>query len=250
MRRSCSVLGIILLLSGYIGLIYYFYGINMLERWFPKKRVFTTVVIDAGHGAHDPGAVVNGIYEKEATLVVALKLEAKLLESGLKVELTRARDVFLPLEERARIGNKYAHAIFISIHFNMSANTNASGIETFYYIREEEKMHHTAMIGETLGTTNGAEELRGVKVPSEILAEMVQRGMIRQTQAVDRKIHQRNFSVLRNSRHPAILVEGGFLSNPQEMERIKKHEYLDQLVLGITEGILEFRKTQALLYLK
>lgn len=174
---------------------------------------FRTVVIDAGHGGQDSGAVSGKVYEKHLALDTAARLEAHLKRLGYRTVMTRRGDYFLPLTQRARIGNGYRNAIFVSIHFNHTWRAGASGLETFYYSPE-----------------------------GRSLASCVQSSMLRRIRSENRNAKFARFHVLRNSNHPAILVEGGFVSNEQERERMRGADYRESLARGVAEGIERYRR--------
>jgi len=176
-------------------------------------RTFTTVVIDAGHGGHDRGAVGrSGTREKDVALDTALRLRRKLQAAGFHVVMTRENDKFIPLGERARIANRQSNAIFVSIHYNHAPRSAARGLETFYHHPHSERLARSvqASIATIGGTPN-----RGVK-------------------------HAR-FLVIRETEIPAILVEGGFLSNRAEESRISGEGYREEIATLIARGIVQLR---------
>jgi len=174
---------------------------------------FRTVVIDPGHGGHDLGAADSLVYEKHICLDVARRLERTLQQAGFRTVMTRTRDEFIALSERAAIANRQRSAIFVSIHFNSSFRTSAQGIETFYRSAE-----------------------------SEALARAVQTELVRHIKAPDRGVKTANFVVLRQTKHPAILVEGGFISNRTERSAMLEPEYRQIVADSIARGIVEFRR--------
>jgi len=177
------------------------------------SAAFTTVIIDPGHGGHDLGASRSLIYEKHLNLDVARRLERTLKESGFRTVLTRKTDDFIPLSTRSARANKYRNAIFISIHFNWSWKSRVTGIETFYRSSS-----------------------------SHSLASYIQRQLVRQIGCTNRGVKTANFSVLRKTRHPAILVEGGFVSNRGERSSMLDPKYRQVLADSIARGILEYRR--------
>lgn len=177
------------------------------------QAAFTTVIIDPGHGGQDLGASRSLIYEKHLNLDVARRLERTLRESGFRTVLTRARDEFIPLSTRSARANKYRNAIFVSIHFNWSWKSKITGIETFY---RSSSSHN--------------------------LAEYIQRQLVRQIGCTNRGVKTANFSVLRKTRHPAVLVEGGFVSNRGERSSMLDPRYRQVVADSIARGILEYRR--------
>jgi len=178
-----------------------------------EARNFRTVVIDPGHGGQDRGAQVGRVYEKHLCLDTSVRLERQLQSMGYRTIMTRRSDTFITLPERARIGNSHRNSIFVSVHYNYTWNQNAQGIETFY---------------------NDAESRR--------LAHFVQQGMLRRTRANDRGVKFARFYVLRNVNNPAILVEGGFVSNREEREKIMLGRYREAIARGIADGIERYRR--------
>ncbi len=167
-----------------------------------------TVVIDAGHGGHDVGAHEGRVFEKHLNFDVSRRLQIQLQRKGFKTIMTRNRDEFIPLLTRASISNRYRDNIFVSIHFNSAWRTTAIGIETFYY------------------------GYAGYQ-----LASKVHSSIIKKLKPVDRGVKREQFSVLRNTKAPAILVEGGFISNPKERERCLQPWYRQALAESIAAGI-------------
>src|SRR5256714_601127 len=176
-------------------------------------RTFTTVVVDAGHGGKDNGAFRRfGGAEKNATLDVATRLAAKLRESQFRVVMTRSRDVFIPLDDRAAISNRQSNAIFVSVHFNDSGRRGIRGFETYYHSPVARPLAYR--IQQQLMTLPGASN-RGVKTA--------------------------NFRVLRKAAYPAVLVECGFLSNRKEGAAARSASRRDDLADKIAEAIVDQR---------
>ena len=177
-------------------------------------RTFDTVVIDAGHGGFDSGAIGrNGIKEKQVALDVAHRLDARLRAAGFRTVLTRASDTFVPLESRALRSNRERNAIFVSIHFNHTRARRVSGAETYY-------AHPYA---------------RG-------LAERIQFHMTRSRPAVDRGVKRANFVVLRRNLNPAVLVECGFLSNGHEARLASSATHRELIAECLAHALIEHRQ--------
>jgi N-acetylmuramoyl-L-alanine amidase len=177
-----------------------------------------TVVIDAGHGAHDSGATGNGILEKDINDDIARRV-AELIETGgvFSVKLTKNAGEFLSLGERARVGNEYGD-VFVSIHNNSSPGGGAVGTETHY-----------------LPHYNDAEQ----KISCEELARIMQRHLINNLGSFNRGIFVSNFAVLRETTVPAVLLEVGFISNPYEASLLAAPEYRQSAAAAIYNGLLE-----------
>ena len=174
---------------------------------------FRTVVIDAGHGGHDNGGQWGRVYEKHLALDTAFRLESKLKSMGYQTVLTRRSDYFISLPQRVSTGNSYRNAIFVSIHYNYTWKQDVSGLETFYSNDESQR-----------------------------LAQCVQNCLIQRTRTVDRSAKYARFYVIRNSTVPAILVEGGFVSNAEERSRMKSAWFRETIAQGIVDGIQRYRR--------
>lgn len=180
------------------------------------------IVIDAGHGGKDYGtnSASNPKYhEKNLTLSTAFMLKNYLQQMGYEIVLTRDDDTFIPLDERAQIANDQQPKAFISVHYNHADSKEASGIEVYYYKSDDNKTRSSA---------------------SKLLAESILSNVIHSTQAKSRGVKHGNFAVIRETKMPAILIEGGFLSNKDEMDKIKRAAYLKQLAWGIANGLDEY----------
>ena len=198
-----------------------------------KSGNITTVVLDPGHGGHDAGAVSRYAREKDCNLALGLKVRRKLEASGFKVVMTRDRDFFLTLGERVAIANRTPDCIFVSLHHN-SGGRAASGIETFTLAP-----HGTTS---PFARTRRTEDLAGNNQDSEniALATAVHSHSIKKTGAIDRGIQRARFSVLCTIKRPAILFEGGFVTNPQEGAKISSDRYQDMLAQCICDGIVRY----------
>lgn len=174
---------------------------------------FKTVIIDAGHGGHDRGGAWGKVYEKHLALDTAVRLENHLKRLGYNTVMTRRGDYYLTLPQRVEIANRYKNAIFVSVHFNYTWKEGVSGLETFYFSGE-----------------------------SQGLASHVQKGMVRKTKTVDRDAKFARYYVIRNSRNPAILIEGGFVTNEEERERMKSATFRESIARGVAEGIERHRR--------
>lgn len=179
-----------------------------------------TVVLDAGHGGEDFGAhsKKNHYEEKKLTLTTTKMVQNYLEQMGYKVILTRSYDTFVALEKRAEIANKANADIFVSIHYNHAPSQEAEGIEIYYY-RDEKNPEAPRL------------------VESKKLADRVLKRIVQHTEASSRGVRKANFVVIRKAAMPAILVEGGFLSNPGERKRILELAYRRYLAYGIAAGI-------------
>lgn len=172
---------------------------------------FRTVVIDPGHGGQDLGGQWGRVYEKHLALDTAVRLEKHLKNMGYRTVMTRRSDYFLTLPQRCQIANRYRDAIFVSVHFNYTWKQDVSGLETFYFNSEGQK-----------------------------IANQVQNSLIRFTRSIDRNEKFARFYVIRNTKMPSILVEGGFVSNEAERKRMKTARFREALARAIADGIRRY----------
>ena len=171
---------------------------------------FKTVVIDAGHGGADLGASDSLVYEKHINLDVARRLEIALQKIGFRTVMTRSTDYFVPLDQRAAIANRYRNSVFVSIHFNSSWKYKVSGVETYYR-----------------------------SASGKNLADIVQYYLIRNLGAENRGVKTANFVVLKKTGNPAILVEGGFVSNKVEREAMQDPRFRQLVAESIAEALVK-----------
>lgn len=188
------------------------------------------IILDAGHGGEDPGATsASGKHEKDLNLEIALCLGEMLTEKGYTVVYTRTEDKLLytdaenikgirkisDLKNRCKVAREYPNALFVSIHMNSFSESKYSGLQVYYSTKNE---------------------------GSESLATHIQSSVKRELQpANDRKIKPgSSIYVLENIENPAVLIECGFLTNPEEAEKLSKKEYQNLLSFSIICGIIEY----------
>jgi N-acetylmuramoyl-L-alanine amidase len=213
------------------------------------------IVIDAGHGGHDPGTIGHGgLQEKDLVLDVALRVERLVRqELGTEVVMTRSTDVFVPLEERTAIANTQKADLFLSIHANSSRNPRARGIETYFlnFARsphaEEVAARENAISPATLKDLQNLVKaiINNSKIDeSRDFAASVQEGIVDglrpQHSVEDRGVHTAPFYVLIGANMPAVLAEIAFVSNPEEEKRLKRAEYRDILARSILVGVRSY----------
>jgi N-acetylmuramoyl-L-alanine amidase len=206
-------------------------------------RSFNTVVLDPGHGGHDKGASSPYGQEKEFALDVARRVRSRLEKAGLKVVLTRNADVFIPLEARPAVAARYPNSIFVSLHFN-DANWKpvANGIEIFCIPPVSTPPSGQAKL---LARDNERVPGHALEPQNFALANAVFNAMRGRLPLVDRGVKRARFKVLQLSTVPAVLIEGGFLTNPIESKRIASPVWREGLAEAITAGILEYRALAA-----
>lgn len=206
------------------------YEASVLEA--SEKR---TVIIDAGHGGEDCGAIgVSGVYEKDLNLTIATELGALLSENGFAVVYTRTDDALLYTEEenvygirkisdlknRCKIGAEYPNALFISIHMNSYKSSVCTGAQVYYSEKNTD---------------------------SYTLATNVQSSIKSRLQNDNNRLTKPGKSIylLENLNNPAILIECGFLTNPSECEKLNEKEYQKELSFSILCGIIDYVKNIA-----
>lgn len=186
-----------------------------------QNIVEPTVILDAGHGGVDEGAKVKTFKEKRLCLSTVLLVKRYLEDRGYRVILTRWKDNYVSLPKRVSIANRSQAAIFVSIHYNASSNSEAKGIEIYYHDSKD----------------------RSRAWASKRLASCILPTMIDNTAASSRGVRRGNFHVIRETQMPAVLIEGGFVTNPDERELLKDKDYIDMLAKGIAEGIEKYLKS-------
>ncbi len=214
------------------------------------QNLFKTVIVDAGHGGKDPGAVNSLGTEAGYNLIVAKKIEKLLQQNGFHVVMTRSDNTFLSLSQRVALANKYKSAIFISIHFNAEASKRARGIETFtlspqgvpHYGRGVKNSDHQIQVGNYQDSQNIA---LGTAIHGSIISRIYSK-----TERYDRGIRRARYTLLTGIKHPSILIEGGFLSHKTEAKIIHSDKYLQTLSIGITEGVKKYHFAMTRAYRK
>jgi N-acetylmuramoyl-L-alanine amidase len=205
-----------------------------------RSGKITTIVLDAGHGGHDKGAASTFGNEKTYTLEVARELRPLLQAKGFKVVMTRETDVFIPLEVRARIANATKDSIFVSIHFNATgANPHATGFEIFSLTPRGAPSTNDESLA--LHFAN-AQEGTPMEAQSFELSAVVYHSMLGHfLQEFDRGIKRARFAVLRRTKIPSILVEGGFLSETGDARQIADAAWRKQYAESICTGLEGYR---------
>ncbi len=205
----------------------------------PNIGRLQTVVLDPGHGGHDKGAVGRYGYEKNFALDVARKLRPLLQAKGLRVIMTREGDYFVPLEVRAQIANAAQDSIFVSIHFNATdRDPNATGFEIFSFTpRGAPSTSDTSLTLSSLDMQAGST----VDTQSMALSSCIYHSLLGHIPEFDRGIKRARFAVLRLTRVPAVLIEGGFLTERGESELIAKNDWRTKLAQSISVGIQNYQ---------
>jgi N-acetylmuramoyl-L-alanine amidase len=216
------------------------------------------IVIDPGHGGHDPGAQVKGLDEADLTLDIALRLEQLLQkEPGLQVVLTRRENVSVPLEERTAIANREEADLFLSIHANASRSPSARGVETYFLsfasspeaeavaARENSanagEMRQLPDIIKAIALNNKLDESRD-------LAGMVQEALVTRLQRSNRNVRNLGvkkapFVVLIGAAMPSVLAEVSFLTNRQELALLKNPTYKQRIAEALHAAVMRYRRS-------
>src|SRR5205809_1208211 len=205
----------------------------------PNAGKVETVVLDPGHGGHDKGALSRYGSEKDFALDVARTLRPLLQAKGLRVIMTREGDYFVPLEVRAQIANAARNSIFVSIHFNSTNDDpNATGFEIFSFTpRGAPSTSDTALTSSSFNTQPGS----GVDAQSMALSACIYHSLIGHIPEYDRGIKRARFAVLRLTKVPAVLIEGGFLTEGGESKLIASKDWRANLAGAIVVGIESYR---------
>jgi N-acetylmuramoyl-L-alanine amidase len=198
---------------------------------------FGVVVIDPGHGGQDSGAIVSGIVEKDLTLDIAQRVDRLLQAEGMATVMTRVGDSYTSLAERAALTNRVPDCVMVSIHFNEGNKSVSSGIETYY--ADHQITSALPVISWLPFLQRVAAQLPNLE--SQNLAGCIQESLVSHTQAVNRGTKAQQFFVIANVRHPAVLVEGGFLSNKEETAKLNNPDYREQIAGAISDGIFRYR---------
>jgi N-acetylmuramoyl-L-alanine amidase len=206
------------------------------------RRPVRGVVIDPGHGGSDRGAVgLNGALEKHYTLDTSLRLERILRAAGVRTVMTRRSDVFVDLHERTRFARNFAGHIFVSIHFNYGFNRDGRGVETFAMAPRGVP---SSVVREFPSRSDMIKQPGNMHDSHNILlAHQVHRQIVKLFPGdpeADRGVKRARFVVLSTNVLPAILVEGGFLTNRMDLRLVDSPVYRQRLAQAIANGIMNY----------
>jgi len=221
------------------------------------RRPIRRVIVDAGHGGHDTGAIgPRGVREKDVTLAMARRLAEKLRTQGFQVTLTRTDDRYLKLEERTAMANMARGDLFVSLHTNANPRRDRNGVET-YFLDVTDDRYARRLAARENGSLDMEEAPKDVQRiltdldskasagASRTLARMVQKEITsrtRQSQGTvrDRGVKNALFYVLLGARMPAVLVETAFISNRAEEKRLASPAYQQLVADGVARAVVEF----------
>ncbi|CAN5564972.1 hypothetical protein BH20VER3_BH20VER3_08120 [soil metagenome] len=241
MRRAIPWIGLLLLTGSFVWLIRLpvpMHPVAPRRPPEPRGEALPVIVLDAGHGGQDSGAICGLVMEKDLALDVAQRAELLLRAAGYTTVLTRDSDRYLSLAERAAVGNRQGDSLFVSIHFNDNERPAASGVETYYAQRPP---------AGPLGLLSWLPFLEPAESSpltrkSESLAHCIQAALVEQTRAVNRGIKAEEFYVIANVRHPAALVEAGFVTNQSDVTKLATSEYRQEIARAISHGVQRYRE--------
>jgi N-acetylmuramoyl-L-alanine amidase len=216
------------------------------------------IVIDPGHGGHDPGAQVKGLDEAALTLDIALRLE-KLLqeEAGIDVVLTRRTNVYVPLEERTAIANREEADLFLSIHANASRNTSARGVETYFLSFASSPDAEAVAARENSANAGEMRKLpdivKAIALNSKLdesrdLATMVQEALVTRLRRSNKDVRNLGvkkapFVVLIGAGMPSVLAEVSFLTNKQELVLLKSAAYKQRIAEALHAAVMRYKRS-------
>ncbi|MFH1062786.1 MAG: N-acetylmuramoyl-L-alanine amidase [Candidatus Omnitrophota bacterium] len=225
----------------------------------PSNFSIRKIVIDPGHGSQDPGAIgTKGIQEKDIVLDIALRLKKELVADGMEVVLTRQTDVFHALEKRAEIANQAKADFFISIHANAAEAKSANGFEAYFLSTAYDDFSKAVQIRENAvikyeenADYNKADDLNATlwdmilsenRIESIEMANSIAEELRKSLKLRTRFVKGAKFLVLKGTRMPAVLLEAGYLSNPEEGAKLNNPYYRQMLAESIAQGIISYKK--------
>ena len=197
-----------------------------------------TICIDPGHGGKDPGNLEGREQEKKHTLLLGQELSAQLKKTGFKVVMTRTGDTYPELPVRPDRANRARADVFVSLHFNSSTARDVRGVEV--YCMTPRGAASTMARGEGILTYSFPGNMSDDK--NMLLAYQIQKGLTRELRAEDRGVQHARWAVLKDARMPAVLIEGGFMSNPSEARKIYDATYRRQMAQAIVDGIVAYQR--------
>jgi len=253
-------------------------GFKKVPKWSPSQMgddvpsiaaqlslKVSRIVVDAGHGGKDPGAIgPGGVKEKDLTLVIAKALARRLRNEGFEVFMTRETDVFIPLEERTAFANKKRADLFVSIHINAHNNTSLQGVETYFLNLTTDASAIEVAARENATTSKSISDLQliindlmlnskinessrfATSVHKSILSSLLTNGY----DGKDMGVKQAPFYVLLGAQMPSILCEVGFITNPREADLLQCDLHQSAIVDGIAKGINKYIMNTTYAYLR
>jgi len=207
----------------------------------PGVKSFTTVVLDAGHGGHDKGAAAPSEFEKNFALDVARRVRNELQNAGIRVVMVRNNDSFVELQKRAAVANAQQNSIFVSIHFNAADwNRSANGLEIFAITPRGSPSteYDELLVRDMVNEFGNKNETQSFTLASVIYHSLLGSNL----DMFDRGVKRARFAVLRLTKVPAVLIEGGFLTNTGDARRVASTEWRNKYAKAIATGIIEYQR--------
>ncbi len=206
------------------------------------KRV-DTIVLDAGHGGHDPGARSENGSEKDYALDMVERIAEILENNRLKVKLTRSEDVFVPLDDRPTVAEPEENSVFVSLHLNSGPPTpTARGLEVFSMTPQgapstTDRFNRMEVLRSWPANENKNDQR------SFVLAETIHRNVLSENKMFDRGVKRARFMVLKKAEVPGVLIESGFLSNEEDANKVDDPEWRQKMAESIASGIVEYAQS-------
>jgi N-acetylmuramoyl-L-alanine amidase len=241
-RNVLGVVGLLLMIASLVWISFY----QQIRPAVPKEskptqpqtsKPFAVVVLDPGHGGKDSGAMCGGVMEKDLTLDIARRVDRLLDSEGVATLMTRVGDSYVSLADRAAFGNRAKESIFVSIHFNEDNKPVATGVETYYAAHQ---INSGSAFASWLPFFSQSSS-NSPKPESQTLAGFIQEALVVRTRSVDRGTQAKQFFVIANVTSPAVLIEGGFITNKDELSKLVSEDYRDQLAAAVADGVLRYR---------
>lgn len=206
----------------------------------PARTRIRTVALDPGHGGKDPGNQEGSQQEKRHTLLLAKEVQRRLGNAGLQVSLTRSSDMFIELDDRPALARRSKADLFVSLHYNSApeSGNGAKGVEVYCLTPAGASSTHA------IGEAADRRSLPGNRNDTHnmLLAYEIQKTILRELGVEDRGVLRARWAVLRTAQMPAVLIEGGFMSDPQEARKIYSEKYRSQLAQAIVDGVLAYKR--------
>ena len=213
---------------------------------FPKtnrvRSTIHTIYLDPGHGGHDTGGVSGNFMEKRYTLPLAEELARQLAAAGFKVILTRTNDTYVELENRPALANRQKADLFISLHFNIGPPGEAKGVEVYCLTPAGANSTNVGRWGDVSDWRDNLGAVPGNRCDdwNVLLAYQLQKSLVKNLSAEDRGVRRARFAVLRTAEMPAVLIEGGFLTDSVEQKKIADPKYRAELAAAIVQGVKNY----------